>query len=327
MYARQVSLSLALCLAACGTSVGGQGGDDDDDDDGGLDIDVADGTSGLHATTTVDGEEIVIDATVETQPDQAPDEPAYQEFLILTIKGADDPPYAEWKLGIVTDVLTGRYAGLAFGDQSITSSAQFTELASGKVGTVLSEVSSRAAVDLAADQVSDDARLYLASVADVGPYLQALPTIMGGFDAVCGDGVCSVDETDENCPEDCGCAAEEGTCGGVAPFGCYCSDDCAATGDCCVDACQTCGAGCPPCADDQVPCGDSCTNAINACNGTPECPNGEDEAHCNSGACGAGQLACDDGTCIEVYQFCDEVNDCAGGEDELCECAFCDPSG
>ena len=320
-----VSCALALAAAACSSSGGGQDGDGDSDD--GLDIDVADETGGLHATTEVDGEEIAIDATIETMPGEAPDgTPGDQEFLILTVRGAEDPPYAEWKLGILTDDLTGRYGGIAFGDQSIADGGQFSELAASKVGAVLTEVSRRAAVDLAAERVSDDLRLHLFATSDVGPYLQALPTISGGFDAVCGDGVCSVDETDANCPEDCGCAAEEDTCGGVAPFGCYCNEDCDETGDCCVDACQTCGAGCPPCGED-VPCDSSCTNVTNACNGTSDCPGGEDEAHCNSGACRAGQLACDDGTCIELYQFCDEVSDCAGGEDELCECAFCEPAG
>ena len=52
----------------------------------------------------------------------------------------------------------------------------------------------------------------------------------------CGDGVCDSNETDVTCGEDCGCAAEEGAvCGSVAPYGCYCDADCAASGDCCAD--------------------------------------------------------------------------------------------
>jgi hypothetical protein len=51
----------------------------------------------------------------------------------------------------------------------------------------------------------------------------------------CGDGLCSGDENDSTCPDDCGCAATP-DCGGVAPFGCYCDPDCAANGDCCSDA-------------------------------------------------------------------------------------------
>jgi hypothetical protein len=304
----------------CGSAANQKSGD-------GLDLDVTDEADGLRATATVDGETVLIETSTVTLPDEATDdEPAYRDFLIATVTGDDQPAYADWKLGVVSDVLSGSFAGVPFGDQAATTSAAFAELAASQVGTVLTEVSRRAAVELEADTLSDDLRLHLVTVADMGPYLQALPTILGGVDAVCGDGACTVDETDENCPEDCGCAAEEDTCGGVAPFGCYCDADCAATGDCCIDACQTCGAGCPPCGE-AVPCSGSCTDITNACNGTVECPSGEDEAQCNSGTCRAGQLACDDGTCIEFYQFCDETSDCAGGEDEVCECAFCDPAG
>jgi pseudolysin/vibriolysin len=50
----------------------------------------------------------------------------------------------------------------------------------------------------------------------------------------CGDGVCSTDETDETCAEDCGCGAAD-VCGSVAPYGCWCDADCSASGDCCAD--------------------------------------------------------------------------------------------
>ena len=55
---------------------------------------------------------------------------------------------------------------------------------------------------------------------------------------ICGDGVCSGDETDASCSVDCGCSAnvceEE-----VAPYGCHCDSLCAAKGDCCSDV-DTC---------------------------------------------------------------------------------------
>jgi hypothetical protein len=54
--------------------------------------------------------------------------------------------------------------------------------------------------------------------------------------AACGDGICSGDESDANCAEDCGCSAEEYTCGWLAPYGCFCDSECAAVGDCCADA-------------------------------------------------------------------------------------------
>ena len=59
-----------------------------------------------------------------------------------------------------------------------------------------------------------------------------------GCEAGCGDGVCAEDETDESCAQDCGCSARPGPedqCGGVAPFGCFCDEDCSSSGDCCAD--------------------------------------------------------------------------------------------
>lgn len=58
--------------------------------------------------------------------------------------------------------------------------------------------------------------------------------------AGCGDGMCSGDETDENCSEDCGCAASE-SCGSVGPYGCYCDGVCHLRGDCCADRDEVCG--------------------------------------------------------------------------------------
>ena len=37
-----------------------------------------------------------------------------------------------------------------------------------------------------------------------------------------------------------------GSCGGQAAGGCYCDGECAQYGDCCADACETCGVDCPP---------------------------------------------------------------------------------
>jgi hypothetical protein len=65
-----------------------------------------------------------------------------------------------------------------------------------------------------------------------------------GGPGVCGDAVCSPDETDESCPPDCGCRAA--ACGQeVAPYGCQCDGQCADRGDCCadVDICNNAGVG------------------------------------------------------------------------------------
>jgi subtilisin family serine protease len=63
----------------------------------------------------------------------------------------------------------------------------------------------------------------------------------GGSGEGCGNGVCSADETDATCADDCGCAAAL-DCNGVSPFGCYCDPNCAAQGDCCADAAAACPA-------------------------------------------------------------------------------------
>jgi Zn-dependent metalloprotease len=49
----------------------------------------------------------------------------------------------------------------------------------------------------------------------------------------CGDGICTGDETDATCGQDCGCAALN--CESVAPFGCWCDFECEDYGDCCAD--------------------------------------------------------------------------------------------
>lgn len=293
-----------------------------------LDVEAASEEEGLRATTTIDGELVVIEARTIVEPGVTDDGAAFDdEYLVATITGPDPTPYADVRLGVLTDELTGTLGGWTFADV-LSGTAQgagrdWAELSSSQTGEVLSEVARRAEATIAAATFPEVER-HLALVAEPGPLLETLPTLIGGVEALCGDGQCSVDENDELCPEDCGCAAEA-ACGTVAPFGCYCSDDCAANGDCCVDACMSCGAGCPACEADVSPCGGSCTDASNVCDGAAQCPSGEDEAQCGGGTCHAGQIGCADGSCVEFYQFCDGVPDCAGGEDELCTCAYCDP--
>lgn len=56
------------------------------------------------------------------------------------------------------------------------------------------------------------------------------------------------------------------------------------------------------------------------CDGTPDCPNGEDERGCPTDArkrCSPGKFRCvSDGTCLPVEKFCDGVQHCADGSDE-----------
>ncbi len=54
----------------------------------------------------------------------------------------------------------------------------------------------------------------------------------------CGDGICDGDESDENCGQDCGCAALD--CEQIAPYGCWCDDVCEDYGDCCADRGDVC---------------------------------------------------------------------------------------
>jgi vibriolysin len=58
--------------------------------------------------------------------------------------------------------------------------------------------------------------------------------------AGCGDGVCAADETDDNCGQDCGCAAPGDTCGSVAPYGCWCDSQCDIDKTCCADRDDVC---------------------------------------------------------------------------------------
>lgn len=316
-------VSVFSLLLAAGPGCGSEAREDSP----ALEIEQADG-EGLRASTSVDGERVEIEARAVIEPLLDGEQTFDDEYRVARVIGEDETVYADWRLRLLTDEVTGELGGWPLDGEGAEQAGRiarragdWSAMAASRVGAVLDQVSARAQAARGGELAEVDEELAL--VADMGPYLQALPALVDDSAADCGDGVCSVDETDANCPEDCGCAAEP-SCGGVAPFGCYCGEDCAENGDCCVDACQTCGAGCPACGD-EVPCGSTCANVGNVCDGQADCPAGEDEAQCGAGACRAGQIACGDGTCVEFYQFCDGREDCAGGEDEVCECAYCDP--
>lgn len=56
------------------------------------------------------------------------------------------------------------------------------------------------------------------------------------------------------------------------------------------------------------------------CDGTPDCPNGEDERGCPPDArkkCAPGKFKCaSDGICLPIEKFCDGIANCADGSDE-----------
>lgn len=140
----------------------------------------------------------------------------------------------------------------------------------------------------------------------------------GVADGGCGDGFCAVDEDDQNCAIDCGCAATAEVCGGASPaespYGCSCGaicdcPDCDPEPACCRDACETCGL----CETRGPICGDH------------YCEVGETAASCEvdcgcsglSGNCdGAPAMApagcrCDPG-CNENGECCPDVCDACG---------------
>jgi hypothetical protein len=315
----------ALVAIVATTASACDGGGLDDGESQVLDIEVASQADGLRATTSVGGDEIAIEARTVGAGSGDASADYRAERLVATVTGADGVSYADWQLHVATDELDGTLAGMPLAgtlSDSGRAGIDWAALASSRAGGILTAVSERAAATAASGAFPEVER-ELILISEIGATLQLLPSIIEPLEPVCGDRQCTGDETDANCPEDCGCAAMT-ECGGVAPFGCFCSDDCAANGDCCIDSCVSCQAGCPPCGE-RTPCDSACTTIANVCDGQPQCAAGEDEAVCSGGACRAGQIACDDGSCREYFQFCDGIRDCPGGEDELCECAYCTP--
>jgi hypothetical protein len=263
----------------------------------------------LEATTTVDGEEVTIEARTESglhypeEVDDLMESAGPRSIRVVSIRGADGTSYAEWRIDIEDDNrVVGSFVGRPFGRfprdaESDADASAWSQVTSSPEAELLNEVSRRAEEMLDAGTHAALAD-HLRAVADVGPFLQEMDDVeKDADDSVCGDGECTGDEDDETCAEDCGCAAVD-ACGGIAPLGCGCDEACAESGDCCADACDSCGAGCASCPDGQVTC-----DSEAGC-----CP---DDATC-------AEAGCDDGTCIGFAQLCDGIPDCSFGEDEIC---------
>eukprot|EP00116_Pleurobrachia_bachei_P016168 sb/3476430/ len=70
----------------------------------------------------------------------------------------------------------------------------------------------------------------------------------------------------------------------------------------------------------NLPCGINstrCEPESMFCDGTPECPNGEDEK-CDLAQlrCNSKEIQCGDGSCLPNEMRCDGESDCADGADE-----------
>jgi len=153
---------------------------------------------------------------------------------------------------------------------------------------------------------------------------------------VCGNGACGLGEDCDSCPLDCGlccgndlcepllgedsCSCPDDCpdapdacspcqCGGSGG-GCSCAADCFVTGDCCADACASCGACAPDCGD-------------GACNGDEDCQ--ACPADCGD-CCGDGKCEADKGedSCACPLDCPDLPGSCSpcqcGGDGGACSC-------
>ena len=134
----------------------------------------------------------------------------------------------------------------------------------------------------------DGPELGCSAAADVGPIEVELDAGEQVVVVVDGRGGQSGDFTLDVFALEGSCA---GACDGPAPGGaCFCDAACVAAGDCCVDACASCG---------QCRCQPSCAGV--------DC--GDDGCGGSCGQCAPGE-ACEDGDCVE--------DRCAGVECEAC---------
>jgi len=125
-----------------------------------------------------------------------------------------------------------------------------------------------------------------------------------------------------------------GHCDTQAPSGCHCDAICVESGDCCPDACSSCG-HCPPV------CGDSVCGPLESCSGCPQdcgpcstcgddnCTQEESCETCPTD-CGVCVTFCGDGTCTG-FETCDNCEmDCGEcGAESTCvgHCDSVSPGG
>jgi plastocyanin len=153
----------------------------------------------------------------------------------------------------------------------------------------------------------------------------------GGCGDTCGDGTCSVAESCENCPLDCGacqgpcCEAHDGTgCADLATSTCVCDIDAtccdnAWTESCAIQAVIQCGwtGDCATdCGDGTCSLGETCTDCADDCG---EC------GVCGDGTCGPAETcsSCDT-DCGACEGSCCTVHETPGCEDNNVSSCVCD---
>ena len=143
----------------------------------------------------------------------------------------------------------------------------------------------------------------------------------------CGDGTCGADESANDCPADCGCAAVSDACTAeyvAAPGDCSCGPSCFDNGDCCADVCTACPdtVGCN-CGDGTCDAGETYNNCAADCtcgDGVCDLGAGEDSNNCSD------DCYCGDGVCEPAFE--DAIgceNDCYCG-DGICDNSETDAS-
>jgi hypothetical protein len=179
----------------------------------------------------------------------------------------------------------------------------------------------------------DGPELGCSAAADVGPIEVELDAgeqvvvVVDGREGQSGDFTLDVLALDGSCA---------GACDGPAPGGaCFCDAACVAAGDCCADACASCGqCRCQPgCAG--VDCGDDgCGGSCGQCAAGAACEDGECvEDRCAGVECDACS-ACVDGRCAPLPDgaACEDGDPCTvldrcseggcGGEERVCDDGF-----
>ncbi len=160
---------------------------------------------------------------------------------------------------------------------------------------------------------------------------------------VCGNGKCEAGETAANCAKDCATGPTTGnicdtTCGAQAPSGCYCDNQCAQYGDCCLadgslptkgnpntactgSTCADCNGGggtTPPaavCGNGKCDAGETTANCAKDCPATATCGNGKCDAGETATSCAAdcatGTKTCTTYTDVQAI-FQNSCNGCHG---------------